>query len=164
MCSNGTSSPQIEQVRWYLMRPWSLSWSWLKRSVFSSVAGYRPTGIETSPNEIAPFHMVLGIAHLSSGEGTPRGIWSLAGNDDSTAEDGGPPTGDVRYFPPAGRRHPRRTPKEGPRAPRVPVTSDRLSPPPPSSTPSGTTSRIGHTPHRSSGRDGSPRGHRRSAV
>jgi len=37
--SKVTSSPHLAHVRWYLMRPKSLSWSWLKRRVFSSVAG-----------------------------------------------------------------------------------------------------------------------------
>jgi hypothetical protein len=31
---------------------------------FSSVAGYSPTGIDTRPNEMAPFHMVLGMTDL----------------------------------------------------------------------------------------------------
>src|SRR3954469_49919 len=62
MWSNETSSPSIEHTRWYLIRPPSLSCSWLNRTVFSSVAGNTRIGIETSPKEMAPFHMVLGIS------------------------------------------------------------------------------------------------------
>src|SRR5438552_352026 len=77
MCSKGTSSPHFEQYRWYLIRPKSSSWSWLKRRVFSSVAGYRPTGIDTKPKLMAPFHMVLGISRTfrersGAGRRTPR--------------------------------------------------------------------------------------------
>src|SRR2546423_4710268 len=64
MCSNATSSPHTAQVRWYRIRPMSLSWSWLNLRLFSSVAGYRRIGTVTRPKEIAPFHIVLGIAHL----------------------------------------------------------------------------------------------------
>ena len=67
MCSNGTTSPHFAQTRWYLMRPWSSSWSWLNERLFSSVAGKTLMGMDTSPKEIAPFHMVLGMAlRLSS--------------------------------------------------------------------------------------------------
>src|SRR5437588_8917694 len=44
------------------MRPWSSSCSWLNERPFSSVAGNTRIGIETSPKEMAPFHMVLGMA------------------------------------------------------------------------------------------------------
>src|SRR6266508_243931 len=64
MCSKGTSSASIEHTRLYLIRPKSSSWSWLNLSDFSSVAGYSPTGIETRPKEMAPFHMTLGMSHL----------------------------------------------------------------------------------------------------
>src|SRR5438034_7315236 len=65
MCSNGTSSPHTEHTRLYLMRPPSLSWSWLNRRLFSSVAGKTLIGIETRPNEMAPFHIVLGMGEAS---------------------------------------------------------------------------------------------------
>src|SRR5437764_8442048 len=42
----------------------SSSWSWLNFRDFSSVAGNTATGIDTRPNEMAPFHIALGIAHL----------------------------------------------------------------------------------------------------
>src|SRR5438034_445801 len=71
MCSKATSSPSMAHTRLYLMRPWSTSCSWLNRSVFSSVAGNRPTGMETRPKEMAPFHMALGIEHLR-GRSNPR--------------------------------------------------------------------------------------------
>src|SRR5437763_10270246 len=61
MCSYATISPHFAQTRWYLMRPWSSSWSWLNDRPFSSVAGNTLIGMETSPKEIAPFHMVLGM-------------------------------------------------------------------------------------------------------
>src|SRR6266536_2920653 len=64
MCSKSTISPHLEQTRWYLIRPKSSSWSWLKWSDFSSVAVNRPTGTDTRPNEMAPFHIALGITHL----------------------------------------------------------------------------------------------------
>src|SRR2546423_695355 len=67
MCSNETSSPSTAHVRWYLMRPWSSSCSWLNRRVFSSVAGYILTGIVTSPKEMAPFHIVLGMVSPPDG-------------------------------------------------------------------------------------------------
>src|SRR5436190_9065546 len=70
MWSKDTSSPHTEHTRWYLMRPPSLSCSWLKRRVFSSVAGKTLIGIETRPNEMAPLHMVLGIGS-PSGEVSP---------------------------------------------------------------------------------------------
>src|SRR5437899_3126668 len=44
------------------MRPWSFSWSWLNERPFSSVAGNTLIGMDTSPKEMAPFHMVLGMA------------------------------------------------------------------------------------------------------
>src|SRR5438034_11425938 len=62
MCSNGTSSPHTAHTRLYLMRPPSLSCSWLNRRLFSSVAGNTRIGMETRPNEMAPFHMVLGMS------------------------------------------------------------------------------------------------------
>src|ERR671919_2728512 len=57
--SYGTSSPSFEHTRWYLIRPWSFSCSWLNRRVFSSVAVYTRTGIDTRPKEMAPLHMVF---------------------------------------------------------------------------------------------------------
>src|SRR5437588_3314715 len=66
MCSKGTLSPHLAHTRWYLMRPWSSSWSWLKDRPFSSVAGNTLIGIDTSPNEMAPFHMVLGMISTSA--------------------------------------------------------------------------------------------------
>ena len=53
------------------IRPPSSSWSWLKRSVFSSVAGYTATGIVTSPKLMAPFHIVLGMVDPSGGSCLP---------------------------------------------------------------------------------------------
>src|SRR5919198_3023972 len=87
MCSKVTSSPQTEHTRWYLMRPPSLSCSWLKRRVFSSVAGKTLIGIETRPNEMAPLHMVLGIGSpsgevsLAHPRGDPRFYWSRGALD-----------------------------------------------------------------------------------
>src|ERR687892_1359867 len=57
--SNGTSWPSVEQTRWYLILPWSFSCSWLNRRVFSSVAVYTRTGIDTRPKEMAPLHIVF---------------------------------------------------------------------------------------------------------
>src|SRR6266700_7849736 len=72
MCSKGTSSPHTAHTRWYLMRPWSLSWSWLNLRLFSSVAGYSPTGTVTRPKVMAPFHIVLGISQHLRGR---RALW-----------------------------------------------------------------------------------------
>src|SRR5947199_642879 len=70
MWSKDTSSPHTAHTRWYLMRPPSLSCSWLKRRVFSSVAGKTLIGIETRPNEMAPLHIVLGICPPSGEVGS----------------------------------------------------------------------------------------------
>ena len=48
------------------IRPPSSSWSWLNRSVFSSVAGYTETGMVTSPKLMAPFHIDLGMVYPST--------------------------------------------------------------------------------------------------
>src|SRR3954451_11295980 len=105
MCSKVTSSPSTAHTRLYLMRPMSSSWSWLKCRDFSSVAGYMPTGIDTRPKEMAPFHMVLGMTDLREGSliVLPAHLGFSASLVDPT---------DTATMPacPHGRRPPRRSP------------------------------------------------------
>jgi hypothetical protein len=65
MSSKVTSSPSMEQVRLYLMRPPSVRWTWWNRMSFSSVAEYSLTAIDTSPNETAPFQIARIVASYS---------------------------------------------------------------------------------------------------
>src|SRR5437763_3941324 len=93
MCSNETTSPSTSHTRWYRIRPMSSSWSWLNFRDFSSVAGNTATGIDTRPNEMAPFHIDLGIAHLrKTQDPLARGFDAviLPGRPDTTARRGAP--------------------------------------------------------------------------
>ena len=49
--------PSIEQIRWYLIRPPSFSWTCRKETSWDSVAAYSFTGTLTSPKETAPFQI-----------------------------------------------------------------------------------------------------------
>ncbi len=57
MSAYATSSPSIEQTRWYLIRPPSLAWTWRNETSWDSVAAYSFTGTLTSPNDTAPFQI-----------------------------------------------------------------------------------------------------------
>src|SRR4051812_49854672 len=57
MSAYATSSPSIEQTRWYLIRPPSLACTWRKETSCDSVAAYSFTGTLTSPNDTAPFQI-----------------------------------------------------------------------------------------------------------
>src|SRR5215213_6666447 len=66
MSAYSTSSPSIEQTRLYLIRPPSLTCTWLNRMSLSSVAEYSFTPMLTRPKETAPRqidrtpHLLLG--------------------------------------------------------------------------------------------------------
>ena len=57
MSAYATSSPSIEQTRWYLIRPPSLACTWRNETSCDSVAAYSFTGTLTSPNDTAPFQI-----------------------------------------------------------------------------------------------------------
>src|SRR3954470_24647072 len=57
MSAYATSSPSIEQTRWYLIRPPSLACTCRKEMSWLSVAEYSLTGTLTSPNDTAPFQI-----------------------------------------------------------------------------------------------------------
>src|SRR3954449_571571 len=57
MSAYSTSSPSIEQTRWYLIRPPSLACTCRNDTSCDSVAAYSFTGTLTSPNETAPFQI-----------------------------------------------------------------------------------------------------------
>ena len=57
MSAYSTSSPSIEQVRLYLMRPPSVEWTWWNRMSWFVVAEYSLIGTLTRPNDTAPLHI-----------------------------------------------------------------------------------------------------------
>src|SRR3954463_6454864 len=54
MSPYSTSSPSIEQTRYYLTRPPSVAWTWWNLMSLSSVAEYSFTPMLTRPNDTAP--------------------------------------------------------------------------------------------------------------
>src|SRR3954471_14623542 len=57
MSEYSTSSPSIEQTRWYLIRPPSLTCTCRNETSCDSVAAYSFTGTLTSPKDTAPFQI-----------------------------------------------------------------------------------------------------------
>ena len=63
MSSYDTSSPSIEQVRLYLIRPPSSRCTWRNCTSWFSVAEYSRTGTLTRPKETAPFQIARMAVH-----------------------------------------------------------------------------------------------------
>src|SRR3569623_3029328 len=57
MSAYSTSSPSMEQTRWYLIRPPSLACTCRNDTSCDSVAAYSFTGTLTSPKDTAPFQI-----------------------------------------------------------------------------------------------------------
>src|SRR3954469_17835821 len=57
MSAYSTSSPSIEQTRWYLILPPSLACTCRNETSWDSVAAYSFTGTLTSPKDTAPFQI-----------------------------------------------------------------------------------------------------------
>ena len=67
MSAYATSSPSMEQTRWYLIRPPSLAWTCRNDTSWDSVAEYSFTGTLTSPKETAPFQIArMRLREISS--------------------------------------------------------------------------------------------------
>src|SRR5215217_7931883 len=64
MSSKETSSPVVGSTRFCAIRCPVLPLSWWKRTVLRLTAEYSFTGTLTSPNEMAPLHIDLGIGPL----------------------------------------------------------------------------------------------------
>src|SRR5262245_31182337 len=71
MSAYATSSPSMEQTRWYLIRPPSLACTCRNDTSWDSVAEYSFTGTLTSPNDTAPFHIAR-IPYLRELVGFPQ--------------------------------------------------------------------------------------------
>ncbi len=66
MSANATTSPHFSHTRWYRTRPPSAECTWRNETSFSSVAEKSRMGMDTRPNETAPFQMALGMVALLS--------------------------------------------------------------------------------------------------
>src|SRR5512146_221935 len=108
MSAYSTSSPSIEQTRWYLIRPPSLACTCRNDTSCDSVAAYSFTGTLTSPKDTAPFQIAR-ISYLRESRlwGQYRGA---AAGKHALGEDGARRSSGVETTTLAGRAESRPPP------------------------------------------------------